>query len=86
MNPIFAPRAAGRARWLAELSAALDEAQGLLAELIAERLDPADADLVRGQIEELRTELRVLHRRGFAADPGIKPPRLVHPDWRPRGD
>lgn len=86
MSPNFAPRAAGRARWLAELSSALDDAQGLLARLVAERIDPADADQVREQIEELRTQLRVLHRRGFAGGHGVKAPRLVHPDWRPRRD
>jgi len=84
MNQNFVPRAASRARWLAELSAALDDAQSLLSRLVAERIDQADADLLRAQIEEIRTELRVLHRRGFAADRGIKAPRLVHPDWRPQ--
>ena len=80
----FVPRASIRALWLAELSEALDEAQMLLSRLVAERIDQADADLLHAQIEELRTELRVLHRRGFAADRGLKAPRLVHPDWRPR--
>lgn len=84
MNPNFVPRAAGRARWLAELSAALDEAQMLLSELIAERINRADADRLGAQIEQLRAELRSLHRRGFAAEVEIEAPRLVHPDWRPR--
>lgn len=84
MDQDYVPRAAIRALWLAELSDALEEAQMLLSQLVAERIDQADADLLRAQIAELRTELRVLHRRGFAAKKGIKPPRLVHPDWRPQ--
>jgi len=84
MDQDFVPRAAIRSLWLAELSAALDDAQTLLSQLVAERIDQADADLLRAQIEELRTELRVLHRRGFATDKGIKAPRLVHPDWQPQ--
>jgi hypothetical protein len=84
MDQPFAPRTTSRARWLAELSAALDDAQILLSRLVAERIDQADADLLREQIDEIRTELRVLHRRGFAADQDVKAPRLVHPDWRPR--
>ena len=84
MEQDFVPRAAIRALWLAELWEALDDAQMLLSRLVAERIDQADADLLRAQIEELRTELRVLHRRGFAADKGIKAPRLAHPDWRPQ--
>ena len=83
MDQNLAPRATSRARWLAELSTALDDAQTLLSRLIAERVDQADADLLREQIDEIRTELRVLHRRGFATDEGVKAPRLVHPDWRP---
>lgn len=84
MDNRHALRPSSRARWIAELSAALDEAQALLSRLVAERIDQADADLLFLQIEELRTELRVLHRRGFAAREGINTPRLVHPDWRPR--
>ena len=84
MDKQFAPRASSRVRWIAELSAALDEAQMLLSELIAERISRADADRLGAQIEQLRAELRSLHRRGFAAEVEIEAPRLVHPDWRPR--
>ena len=86
MDHQFVPRAASRARWLAELSAALDEAQILLSQLVAERIGQADADRLRARIEELRLELRSLHRRGFAPGRVIEPPRLLHPDWRPRRD
>ncbi|WP_294121789.1 hypothetical protein [Sphingomonas sp.] len=84
MNPNIVPRAAGRARWLAELSAALDEAQMLLAQLVAEQVSQADADQLRLSIDELRAELKVLHRRGFAAEVKIELRRPLHSDWRPR--
>ena len=84
MNPTHVPRAAGRARWLAELSAALDEAQLLLARLVTERISQADADQLRLSIDELRAELKVLHRRGFAAEVKVELRRPLHADWRPR--
>lgn len=86
MNHHFVPRAASRARWLAELSAALDDAQTLLAQLAAQRIDQADADGLRARIEELRAELRLLHRRGFAPSQIIDPSHLLHPDWCPQRD
>ena len=84
MDREFVPRSAIRARWLAELSEALDEAQMLLAQLAAERIDRADADHLRTRIEELRAELRSLHRRGFAPARVIEPPRQLQPDWWPQ--
>jgi len=86
MNHLSALRSTSRARWLAELSSALEDAQNLLARLVAERIDQGDADMLRARIEELRAELRSLHRRGFAARRAIEPPRLLHPDWQPRRD
>jgi len=86
MNYLSALRSTGRARWLAELSAALDDAQILLARLVAERIDQADADQLRMRIEELRSELRPLHRRGLSASRVIEPPRQLHPDWQPQRD
>jgi len=86
MHHQFVPRATNRARWLVELSAALDEAQILLAQLVAERISESDAECLRAQIVELRTQLRLLHRRDVASDRMAEAPRLVHPDWRPRRD
>ena len=86
MNHLSALRSTSRARWLAELSSALEDAQNLLARLVAERIDQGDADMLRVRIEELRAELRSLHRRGFAARQVIEPPRLFHPDWQPQRD
>lgn len=84
MDREYVPRAAIRALWLAELSVALDEAQILLSQLVAERIARTDVDHLRARIEELRAELRSLHRRGFAPSRLVEPPRLLHPDWRPQ--
>jgi hypothetical protein len=81
----FASQAVSRARWLAELSAALDEAQILLSQLVDERIDRADADLLRTQVVELRNQLRSLHRGGFLPHQPIVGPHLLQPDWRPGG-
>ena len=61
------PRSAGRARWLAEVAAALDEAQALLADLIEDRVGQADAELLRMRVDELRAEIRAMHQRGFGS-------------------
>ena len=86
MNHLSALRSTSRARWLAELSSALEDAQNLLGRLVAERIDQGDADMLRVRIEELRAELRSLHRRGFAASRVIDPPRQLRPDWQPQRD
>jgi hypothetical protein len=86
MNPRYVPRAVSRARWLAELSAALDEAQALLTQLAVARVGEAEANLLRLRIDELRAELQSLHRRSFATEEEVEAPRLIHPDWRPRRD
>jgi hypothetical protein len=86
MNHHFVPRAASRARWLAELTTALDEAQKLLSQLAAQQINQADADGLRARIDDLRAELRMLHRRGFMPSQIVEPPRLLHADWRPRRD
>lgn len=85
MHRQFIPRATNRARWLVELAAALDEAQILLAQLVAERIGEAEAENLRAQIVELRAQLRLLNRRA-APSGAVEPPRLVHPDWQPRRD
>lgn len=86
MHRHFIPRATHRARWLVELAAALDEAQILLAQLVAERIDETEAESLRTQIVELRAQLRLLNRRAIPPGGAVEPPRLVHPDWQPRRD
>jgi hypothetical protein len=86
MNQEVILRAASRARWIAELSAALAEAQQLLACLVAERVELADADRLRIRIEDIRAELQWLHRRGFASKRMAGAPHVLHPDWQPSRD
>ena len=86
MDRHYVPQAANRARWLAELSAALDDAQTLLARLVSERNDQGDADYLHMRIEELRSELQSLHRCGFTSNQRIDTPRPLQPDWHPRRD
>jgi len=67
--------AAERARWLAELSDALCEAQQLLFRLdFAESSRSTAAELYQ-MIEAARLEVRSLGRRSFAS------PNQKHPDW-----
>lgn len=58
MNRHPTSRAIARAQWLAELAAALDEAERLLAQLIAEGVRPFDSELLRLRLVELKAELR----------------------------
>jgi hypothetical protein len=58
MNRYPISRAISRAQWLAELATALDEAERLLAQLIAEGVRPFDSELLRLRLVELRAELR----------------------------
>ena len=81
----FALRTGNRARWLAELSAVLDEAQDLLTQLAAERIDRADADLLRTRIVDVRNQLRSLDAVGFLPHRAIEGPCPLQPDWRPGG-
>ena len=62
MNRHLTSRAVVRARWLAELSAALDEGERVLSQLIAEGVNPADTERLRLRLIELRTELKLLNR------------------------
>ena len=81
MTRISHPRAAERARWLASLSSALDEAQGVLAALDAEAAQSAEAHHLRSRIAAIRSEVEQLRRGGFASpiQVGKKPPR--GPGW-----
>lgn len=80
----FASRAASRAQWLAELSVTLDEAQTLLSQLVAQRIDPAEAELLRIRVAELRNDVRLLHWRGFLPYQPIETSHLLEPGWRRR--
>lgn len=62
MNRHLNSRALVRARWLAELSAALDEGERVLSQLIGEGVNSADTERLRLRLIELRTELKLLNR------------------------
>jgi hypothetical protein len=62
MNRHLTIRAIERARWFSELSAALDDGERLLAELIAEKVSPADTERLRLRLVELRSEVERLNR------------------------
>ena len=86
MEDDLEPRGSSRARWLAELSAALDDAQLLLSQLAAEKISPAKVDRLRARVKLLRSELRALHRRGFAAGQSAEAPLRLPARRRPRRD
>lgn len=62
MNRHLNSRAIVRARWLADLSAALDEGERVLSQLIAEGVSPGDTERLRLRLIELRTELKLFNR------------------------
>jgi len=78
MKRHVSPRAIDRARWFSELSTALDEGERLLAELIAEQVNPADSERLRLRLIELRQELMRLNRVGLTGD------RVVGSIWPDR--
>lgn len=80
MKRHVSPRAIDRARWFSELSTALDEGERLLAELIAERISPADTERLRLRLIELRQELLRLNRVSLAEG------RIVSSAWPDRAN
>ena len=68
-------RAVNRARWFAELSAALDEGQRVLAGLAGEGADPVEVDRLRRRLIDLRAELDRLTRVDLEED------RIVGTGW-----
>jgi hypothetical protein len=68
--------AAARARWLAELSEALDEAQALLS-----RLEPAELWRIDALDLSARVEAAQAHVRMLQSARRIKAPE-PHPEWR----
>lgn len=74
-------RASERSRWLATLSAALAEAQGVLAALDEEAAQSAEAHHLKARIAALISEVELLRRGGFPSlkEIGGKSPRW--PGW-----
>ena len=75
MNQHLTTRAIERARWFSELSTALDDGERLLAELIAEKISPADTERLRLRLIELRAELQRINRVSLTDD------RIVGSTW-----
>jgi len=66
MNRHFSPRAFDRARWLSELSDTLEEANHLLATLVAAGgAAQSDADGLQLRILEIRGEIDLINRVRF---------------------
>ena len=96
MNRHLTARAVDRARWFAELSAALDKGQRVLAQLAAEGAEPVETERLWLRLIELRAELGRLNRVSLNEErivgpkwPDetsnmVKPSPEVHPDWLPR--
>jgi len=78
MNRHLTTRAIERSRWFSELSAALDEGERLLAQLIAEQVSPPDTDRLRLRLVELRAEVGRLNRVRLAGE------RIVGAAWPDR--
>ena len=77
-------RASERTRWLASLSAALAEAQGVLAALDEEAAQSAEAHHLKARIAAIRSEVEHLRRGGFPSlkEMGKKSPgRPGWPGW-----
>jgi len=61
------PGAAERARWLAELAAAVDEAQRIARTLSVSRGGCAEAEDLYGRLDAVRIEIEDLRRGGWGA-------------------
>ena len=82
-RPVNAADAVNRARWLAELAVAIDEAQRLAWELGITQASRTEARELYGQLETLRGEVESLRRDGWAkCREEIEPPWINLPSWR----
>jgi len=70
------PVASARARWLAELAEALEEAHRVSVQLGHDHPELGEAVALRARILAVRAELDTLRRAGIA-----EVRREIHPDW-----
>ena len=75
MKQHLTPRAVNRARWFAELSAALDEGERVLAELVTAGVDSAETERLRLRLVDLRAELGRLDKVSLDQD------RIIGTGW-----
>lgn len=81
MTHLFPARTAGRIKWFGQLTAALDEAQYLLAELTVHGNDPSEALRARTLVLALSCEVELLRSEGFFGQQMIAP-EPISPNWR----
>ena len=81
MTHPFPARAAGRVKWFSQLTAALDEAQHLLAQLSLHGHDPVEASQARTEVQALSGEIERLRSEGFLGQRRISADPLP-PSWR----
>ena len=79
-HPLPAP-IASRIKWLSQLTAALDEAQGLLKELTLHGEDPNEVGRVRTEVLALSCEIELLRGEGFVGQHRIASD-LAPPSWQ----
>jgi len=80
MKRHLSARAIDRARWFSELSAALEQARLLLAQLAAEGASPAETEPLRVRLIALREELERVNRVSLEED------RVVGTAWPGRAE
>ena len=81
MNHLALRQTEGRARWLAQLTAALDETQQLLSQLSVMGSDPGEAVRLRTLVLALSREIELLRSEGFAGKRLVATEPL-RPSWR----
>ena len=75
MKRHLTPRAVNRARWFADLSAALDDGERVLAELVAAGVSSAETERLRLWLIDLRAELGRLNKVDLDQD------RIIGTGW-----
>ncbi len=80
MNHFPTKRTGSRARWLVQLTSALDEAQHLLSQLMLHGDNPAEAQTLRKHILALSCEIELLRSDSYVERISVDVPPL-HPDW-----
>ena len=81
MMHISPKSAVERARWLAELAAALDEAQRLTVRLAGDDQDSGEAAVLHAHIRDLKVEVEGLRRGKHARTAADDPIRAYLANW-----
>jgi len=81
MNHFLRKRTTCRARWLIQLTSALDEAQHLLSQLMLHGDNAKEAQQARQLVLALSCEIELLRSEGFADRRALEKQSLP-PNWR----